>query len=36
VIEQDNSVICDSDNGENKENDEDDFFLKLFVFIKVS
>jgi hypothetical protein len=26
VVEQDNSVICDSDSEENKENDEDDCF----------
>ncbi len=28
VVEQGNSLICDSDSKENKENDEDDFFKR--------
>jgi hypothetical protein len=35
VVEQDNSVICDSDSEENKENVEDEFFLKLSVYKSV-
>ena len=32
VVEQDNSVICDSDSEEDKENDEDDFFKAICTY----